>query len=200
MVLNPRPVPPNQDLGYAPSQAPERSLAEEMGAVVDDARQLLTDFGLRPYRVFSVLYQWSGGEVGRGRITLVREAEFLPTPLVDLRPVRTTPRNAGKVEEGVVHLREVSSRYTEEQISGLLFQEGLQPGQEGFVEVLHDGRDGPAPKRRRFQVTGAPWHDAERFEWVTRMVRARPDRKRSKKPAERTETPERLVNPLMGEE
>jgi hypothetical protein len=199
MVLNPRPIPPNLDTGLGPHPAPERSLAEELGELVDDARQLNTDFGLRPYRVFSVLYEWSGGAVGKGRVQRVREQEFLPTPLVDLRPVRSTPRNAGKVEEGQVTLREVSPRYTEDQIAGLLFQDGLGVGQEGFVEVQYDRRGGLA-KRRRFGVHGVPWHDAEKFEWVVRMVRARPDRKRSGKPNERTDIPERILNPLMAEE
>ncbi len=35
---------------------------------VDDARQLLTDFGLRPYRVFLVWIGWTADENADGRI------------------------------------------------------------------------------------------------------------------------------------
>ena len=162
-------------------------------------RQLKTDLGLRPYRVVSVLLSWSGRKVGVGIPSVVREVERLPTPLVDLSPVRTSNRSAGKVEEGSAYLREVSPRYTEAELQGVLFQGELQPGQEGFLEVRHDSRDG-VTERRRFGVEGVPYRAAGKFQWVVKLKRQRPDRKTDGKLDERTEFPERITNPLMAED
>ena len=172
---------------------------EELGETADELRQLYTDLGLRPYRVFSVLVQWSGGKIGKGVADVVRETEFLPTPLVDLAPVWTEMKSAGKVEDGVATLREISPRLTEDQVRGLFFQDALKPGQEGFIEVVEDARDGQSP-RRRFGVRGAPYRRAGKFEWACRLQRARKDRKRSGELDEPTSNPARLQNPLMDEE
>ncbi len=52
--------------------------AECLIGIVDESRQLLTDFGLRPYRVFLVWIGWTADEDGDGRISsepLVRDAD-----------------------------------------------------------------------------------------------------------------------------
>jgi hypothetical protein len=173
---------------------------EELAAVADDLRQLNTDFGLRPYRVFSVVVAWSGGVIGRGLAAVVSETELLPTPLVDLRPVRGTMRTGGQVEEGMATLKEVSPRYTEEDIETLFHQQPLPKGHEGFLEVRMDRRDGVRVKRRRFTVRGVPYRDAAEFDWEVRIMRQRRDRKPDGKLSERTDLPERVKNPLMAEE
>lgn len=173
---------------------------EDLAGVADDLRQLYTDFGLRPYRVFSVVVAWSGGSIGRGNAAVVSEKEFLPTPLVDLRPVRTTMRTGGRVEDGDGYLKEVSPRYTEEDIQALFHQHPLPAGHEGFLEVRVDARDGTAVPRRRFVVQGAPYRRADAFDWAVRMSRQRADRTPLGKLAERTDMPERMTHPLMAEE
>lgn len=45
-----------------------QTCAEQMIECVDSARQLLTDFGLRPYRVFLVWVRWTADEDADGRI------------------------------------------------------------------------------------------------------------------------------------
>lgn len=153
-----------------PDPAPQLSLTEEMAELADEMRQLQTDFGQRPYRVFSVTTQWSAGEIYRGDESVICEKEFLPTPFVDLRPMYTTMTEAGRFEHGDIVLREVSPSLTEDQIRELCFNGvELPPGQQGFIEIRYDSRKGGQPERRRFSVRGVPWHDAERFEWVVTL-------------------------------
>jgi hypothetical protein len=194
---NPRQPHPARDSSKHPNPAPGRSPVEGFGELVDSLRQLYTDFGLRPYRVFSVLIEWSGGQVGVGTARVVREQEFLPTPLVELDGLKTTPKDAGKVEEGGAWLKELSPRLTESDVESLVG--ARQQGQETFVEVQHDARDGVSP-RRRFSVHGVPMRDVGGFQWKVRLIRARPDRKADGALDERTALPERLLNPLMVEE
>lgn len=196
---NPRaggvPGPP----GLHPNPAPSRSLVEELADVADDLRQLQTDFGLRPYRVFSVLQHWSGGRVGAGLVATVREIEFLPTPLVDVLPVKRRMTEGGFTEDGDTWLKEISPRLTEDEVQNLVAPQGLQAGDDPFIEVRMDARDGQS-ERRRYTVQGPPVRDAGAFQWKVRLVKANPDRSRQGEPTgERQAFPERLRNPLMAE-
>lgn len=178
----PNPRPDSPDTEQAPLVRPACSLAESMGDLVDDVRQMYTDFGLRPYRLFSIVVRWSGGQRGRGEPTVVSEREFLPTPLIKWggrgsgdHGGAATP--GGVEERGTVQVTELSPRYTEDEIRGLFHvQRGqLQPGEEGFLEMVMDGRDGLAI-RRRFVVKGTPWRDAEGFQWRSTLL-AQDDRR-----------------------
>jgi len=164
--MNPRAQTPNTDPALGPNPAPGRSLAEEFGEAVDEMRQLHVDAGMRPYRVFVVTLEWPSGEIGRGEPRVKRETELLPTPVVDLRPTTTYIRSAGRVERGGAKLSEVSPRYTEEEIAGLF---ECSATLQSFVEVTVDSRDGNA-KRRRFGVVGAPWRDADAFDWKVKLT------------------------------
>lgn len=176
--VNPRMVPPDRDPGLHPNPSPERSIVESLGAVVDDARQLLTDFGMRPYRVFSIVVEWSGSDRGRGLPRVVSEQEILPTPEVDFAGLRGQMRSAGKVDTGGATLRELSPRLTEEDIELLFHVQPLPAGQEGFIEIQMDRRDGEA-RRRRFVVQGAPQRKPEDFEWTVRLASQEGKRERS---------------------
>ena len=59
---NPRLETANNDPAVNPDNSPGSSLINEMGSVADDLRQLYTDFGAHPYRVFSSCLR-----VARGR-------------------------------------------------------------------------------------------------------------------------------------
>lgn len=175
---NPRALTANNDPREHANPQPQQSLVESLGGLVDELRQLHTDFGLRPYRVFSVVIGYSGGEVGRGTASVVSEAELLPTPkLVDMKSVRGISRPAGFDEEGNITLRQISPRYTEDDISEIFFQQPLPKGSLGFLEVRVDERDG-STKRRRFTVKGTPFRDAGKFEWSVRLTSQSHDRNR----------------------
>lgn len=165
--------------GGRPNPAPERSLVEDMHGVVNDARQMLTDFGLRPYRVFSVKVRWTGGAVGRGEPVVIEEREFLPTPEVSVRPVRRDLRAGGAVERGRTTLRQINPDLTEDEIRGLCHC-GAQhaTGVQGFVEVRIDERDG-STVRRRFTVASAPAREAGAFQWVVDLEKQDENRTRA---------------------
>lgn len=176
--FNPRPQTPNNDPREHPNQQPGRSLTEELGATVDDLRQLYTDFGQRPYRVFSVIVSWSGGSSGRGDAVVQQETELLPTPLVvDMKSVRGRATPGGFDEAGGITIKQISPRYTEDDIRALFFVQPLPVSKDGFLEVRVDSRDGET-RRRRFVVKGAPYRDAGKFDWSARMVLQSHDRDR----------------------
>lgn len=143
---------------------PIDSFTEEMGAVADEVREIRVEFGQRPYRVFSVVYEWSGGEEGRGELSIVSEREFRPRPHVDLRPTRHEMTAAGEKMVGSARLTEVSPRMTEEQIFAFT-QMPLKRGQFSFIEVRMDERDGTQVVRRRYIVRDIPYRNAKKFWW-----------------------------------
>lgn len=161
---NPRARTGNNTPGIRPNPAPQLSLVESLYGVADDLRQLYTDFGMRPYRVWSVVYRWTGGGDGLGDLELVSELEFLPTPRVDLQPLRSEIKPAGEVTRGTVELSEISPRYTERQITGALLDRALTAGEVAFVEIRVDARDG-ATVRRRVTIADVPWRDPDKFSW-----------------------------------
>lgn len=128
--------------------------------VADDLRQLYTDFGLRPYRVFLVWVEWTADEnddglvqdeealldddeVGIGRPRLVHEVEILPTPLVgDLSGVGKRQDPTGLTESGGISVSQITMSFSEDVLMGLLHPfrdaahpETLRPGLEFFWEV-----------------------------------------------------------------
>lgn len=169
-----KPPTPNLDGdlpgGLRPSSRATRSTAAQLSEIVDEGRQLMTDEGFRPYRVFSVLERWSGGRIGAGTVKLVRVVEFVPPPYVDFQPLRRKYGGAGTVERGDILLRKISARYTEEELFSLT-KPDTAPGEVASIEIQHDGRFDRAqiPRRRRFVISGVPWLDQARFEWIVRM-------------------------------
>lgn len=172
---NPRPVPPDRDPSLHPLARPSSSLVESLGDVVDDARQIVTDLGLRPYRVFSVVVRWSGGEVGKGDPCVESEVELLPTPKVvffgevGVGGLTTKMTEGGLSERGDAKMMEISPRYTEDDVRQLFHLQPLPAGLDGFVEVRMDARDGSSI-RRRFAVL-VPQRRAEKFDWIVRLKR-----------------------------
>jgi len=175
---NPRVITPNDDSRIGPSPRPEESLANCLGAVADDLRQLYTDFGLRPYRLFSIVTAWSGGEHGRGEERLVSETELLPTPRVSLASLRGSLSDGGLRERGNLRVDQISPRYTEEDIYAIFHLHPLPPQFTGWLEVREDARDGAYPPRRRFTVAGVPARSADQFWWEVDLVQQDPARNR----------------------
>ncbi len=165
-----------------PHPNPDASLVGEFDDVIDEMRQLQTDVGARPYRVFAVVIEWSGKEVGKGDPRVIVERELLPTPLVRLRGVRVERTSIGKAERGYTELSELSPGYTEEELQRSFHVKQLTEGVEAFYEIQQDRRDPGAP-RRRFTLVSPPERDVENFQWVLRLGRQDPDRARDGKPA-----------------
>lgn len=175
---NPRPITPDTDPALEPNPAPEASLVEDMGELVDDLRQMYTDFGLRPYRLFSIVTNWTGGAKGRGDQVIKTETELLPTPLItNVDSLRGDLKSGGNTERGGVRVSEISPRFTEDDIREIFHLQPLPAGHEAFLEMRVDGRDGNTI-RRRFTIQGAPWRRADRFDWTIRLLEQDPMRSR----------------------
>lgn len=178
MSTNPRPVTPNTDHRLHSNVDPSRSLVEELGGIVDEARQMVTDLGLRPYQVWSVVVRWSGGERHRGTASVRSELQFLPTPNVDgVARVSKDLREGGSVVRGTVRMTELSPRYTEDDIELLFPRSTLAQGEEHFIEVRHDARDGRT-ERRRYVVSALPERRPGRFDWEVQLTKQDEDRTR----------------------
>lgn len=187
---NPRTNTPDRDPSLEPPRNPGQSLFEELGAIADDVRQINVDLGGRPYRCFSVVVRWSGGQIGKGTAAVVSETELTPTPFVDLRPMRSEMTAAGKKEAGFVKMKELSPRFTEDDIRTLFHVQPLPAGHQGFIEVRHDQRDGETA-RRRYTVRGVPWRDIDNFQWIARMSDEEQNRNRDGTLSERQYHPGR---------
>ena len=149
-------------------------LAGSLIQTVDDLRQLNSDFGIRPYRVFATRVKWTGGEIGRGQPEVTETVEITPAPLVkDLTNVKGVVRSGGFVERGDARLTQWSARYTEAQITQLLPPKTRDT--EAFIEVMNY-HDGTEPKRRRFIVQGVPEYEPQNFQWKMTLLRQDSDR------------------------
>lgn len=178
--------PLDESLQDAPC-SPGMSLVEELGSVADDLRQLATDLGARPYRVFSIVVGWTGGAVGRGDQSILEETELLPTPSIDLSTIRYIVTSGGKTDDGRVKMYEVSPRYTHDEIK-TLFSRQLGPAEQQFIEVRLDERFGADPVRHRLTLSGVPYYDATGFQWVLSLLVQQEERKRTGELSERERT------------
>lgn len=146
------------------------NLTEEFAALADDMRELYTDFGQRPERVFSVVYSWSGGEEGKGDLAIVSEREFLPRPLVDTKNSRFENTEAGQRMQGSAKLTEVSWRMTEDEIFAYFPVAPLPRGHFAFIEVRTDARDGVFVVRKRYTVKDPPYRNIKHLCWEVPLI------------------------------
>lgn len=154
------------------------SLVERISARVPDRLQgLRVRLGAVPWRTFVLHYRWTGGEVGRGRPELVLATELTPSPMVlGEGDLRQAPMEAGGDTQGGVRFTRISPRYTEDELN--LFALDLPAGEEKFLEVVHDGRDGMAPKRRAYALTSLPERNPTTGEWTLKATLTTDSRER----------------------
>lgn len=188
-------VPSRNRCDIAPNERPERSLVECFGEIADDLRQLATDFGARPYRVFLVTVEWDGEKPGRGKQSVISEEELLPTPNVDLSSISYLITAAGRTDQGTVRMYEVSPRYTEDELHRMIGSE-LEDNQQTFIEVRLDAREGSEPIRHRLTFSGVPYYDAEGVQWILTLKIQYENRTKSGQLSERITTTDK--GPLIG--
>lgn len=135
------------------------TLGEDLVQTADDIRQLYTDFGLRPYKIFQVWIGWtldenddgvvSGVElllgeveVGAGRPVLLCERELLPTPAIQVGGVSKRLDVTGDTESGGLLVTQISPRFSEDELVGLVYPyrdearpNTLKAGIDFFYEV-----------------------------------------------------------------
>lgn len=93
------------------------SLRDELIPVVDEARSLVAELGLRPRSVARILRTWSGGAVGKGLISAETGTVLEPTPKVrDVSERQSGP--GGLYQVGDLLISQVSASYPETWLWG----------------------------------------------------------------------------------
>jgi hypothetical protein len=187
-----------------PLRDPTRSLVARLAGrpgrvgVVDKVRQIATNLGARPLRVFLVWTTWTGERRGEGEERLLQELEILPTPVVsDPTAIARNPYAAGTLPVGAVSVTEIScGQFSEDLLRGWKLPGGDpidERRMDFFWEVREDGRTaGRAPERRRFRVLGDVYLDAENVQFKVILERASADRRRDGSPHGRPPPPYRI--------
>jgi hypothetical protein len=164
----------------------DSALASALTPVVDEIRQLYTEFGVRPYQVFLIHMQWSGNRIGEGSAVEISRREILPTPqVVDMGSTTEVLRQFGLTEEGGLVVDQVSTKYTEDDLMGrtpdlidpTMPRTGLSTV-EFFWEVIESRPSNPASVPRRYVPVGVPMLSRDRFQW--RVALAKQDYNRSR--------------------
>jgi hypothetical protein len=169
-----------------PLEQPNNTFVTRIGDTVDRIRQLYTNFGLRPYRVFLVHQRWDGGRRGRGNPVEIARREILPTPRIpDMSATNEVIRFAGLQEEGGLTIDQISSKYTEDDLMGrtpdlddpAMTRSGAEDV-EFFYEVVQASRSHPEPVRRRYVPTAVPNLAAGGFQWKVVLTKQEFNRNR----------------------
>ena len=158
------------------------TLIEQLGPVIANVRASLhNQLGTRPYRVFLVTREWSGGERGRGDSTVTRtELGCGKDASGRIAPPRFTAPGLGYQigQEGVIEvgtgtIDEIDPTMIEAQLSNLGRLDGTQAA---YIEVRQDARDGGAPDLpvRRFALDGAPMRLPTGLQWTMRIRATEP--------------------------
>lgn len=157
-----------------------KTLARRFIPLVDQLRDLLSKFGLRPYKVRIVRAKWSGGERGVGTLSEISELVLLPTPRIhDLISLTEIVQPVGLDEIGAVMLDEISGRFTEDELMGRDSDGSQIPlDEEMFYEVEFPRPDGKAGPRRRFFPRSAPHYAAGKLQWMVHLEKVHEDRAR----------------------
>lgn len=157
------------------------SVLEGLADAVDQARDVATAIGARPYSVWLVWTRWSDGKRGRGVEETIRERVVLPTPLLTAKSdILSLLTSHGTSEQGFVRASEISVvRYQEDELRGLKpGGEKPDPAEQFYWEVRYPQRNAPAIVKR-FSVRGVPEKDMENIQWVIDLTRSNEDRTRA---------------------
>lgn len=175
------------DVHPVPPHLVGKTLAQDLVPIVDDIRQIATDFGVRPYRVFMVHIQWTGPARGIGEPQEISRREILPTPVVaDMSATARTLAAVGMVEEGSIRLSKISASLTEDDLLGrtpdLAMFDGTRRDRrnvEFFYEVVQARPTGTEPAvRRRFVPESAADLKPGMAGWTISLRKQQQDRSR----------------------
>lgn len=130
------------------------AMRDDLQPVVDDARQLVDDLGLRAFTVVVRTVTWSGGRPGSGTASN-SDLTLSPKPRVRPPSPRYTFLEPGRFEDGDRVVDRISRDYTEAQLDGGAMAAGVE-----LVWLI----DGEA-----YRLVGKP--DQRNFEWRAQLRR-----------------------------
>jgi len=148
------------------------------GGVVDQARSLAEDVGMRPYRVILRWARSKGGEVGAGREAGPWSYEIRPRPKVTgYAAIARNPTVIGVVPTGTVRVEEVPLWLPFEALVGHRHPErreafdGPAEGVRFWYEVDVVEAADPSFKPQAFRLDGLPERDEGNAQWVFMLAR-----------------------------
>ena len=158
-----------------PESATKRSLLASLSPVVDRIRQIRTDLGLSPYRVFLVHWRWPGKR-GLGRPVETARVEITPTPKIsDMNGVAFAVASFGTTEGGGLYVSKISQRYSEEDLIGTTpdMMDPARPqtslfNMEFFWEIQLRNH---SSKARRYIPAGVPMFDRSGLHWHLNLTK-----------------------------
>jgi hypothetical protein len=158
-----------------PESPARRSLADSLGPTVDRIRQLRTDMGLAPYRVFLVHWRWPSKR-GLGRPVEIARDEVLPNPKIsDMTGTLIGVAAFGATEGGGLFVSKISTKYSENDLLGRTpdLVDSVRPktsasNVEFFWEVQL-ARGGSKP--RRYIPQGVPMLDRSGIQWKISVIK-----------------------------
>lgn len=165
-----------------PAGAAARTVLARIVPAIDNARQIATEIGARPYQVFLVWGRWGGEERGDGTFKETARMQLVPNPLVETMSFTRTPQSAGVLPVGAVRVSQISQSYTQPMLQGDALPTGgdfnLQDRKNDFFyEVTLDDRTPTEnPERARFRLLSGPVLMPTRVSWEMQLERSSEDR------------------------
>jgi hypothetical protein len=99
-------------------EQPDDLFTTEVAPVLDEARGIIEELGLRPYRVFLVIDRYTGPERKQGALEERKLTEIKPAPVVRFASTAKIAMSGGLLQEGSATLEEISRTFTKEQLRG----------------------------------------------------------------------------------
>lgn len=157
-----------------------RTLAGSLVGTVDSIRDLYACFGARSYTVHLVRTRWSGGERGTGVEEVISEEQLLPVPRVTgLDGLDRAAGPTGMTEQGSIRIDQISARYTEDQLLGIVDGRAIPLDQQFYWEVRALSLGAQPVARRRMAPSSSPELDRLNMQWTMRFARQMADRGRA---------------------
>jgi len=165
-----------------PAGAAARTVLARIAPAIDNARQVATEIGARPYQVFLVWGNWGGKERGEGTFGELARLQLLPNPKVEIMQFTNTPYSAGQLPVGALRVSGISSTYTQpvlqgERLPGERAFDKRNRRNDFFYEVILDDRSPSInPERARFRLLAGPTLMPTRVSWEMQLERSSDDR------------------------
>lgn len=155
-----------------------RNLCVALGPSIDRIRQIATDLGVRPYRVWLVHIKWPGKK-GLGFPQVISKREILPTPRVrDMASTGLSLSAYGLTEVGGLTVDQISAKYSEDDLRGRTpdMVDTVDPRTndshvEFYYEVQESRPTTPPPQPRRYVVNGVPSLNRNGMHWIVSLTK-----------------------------
>ncbi len=150
----------------------EGSLGVCLQPVIDGARGIIHDLGLRGYRVFLI---WQKRD-NKQRFVEFKRIQLYPVKVTSLTGVGWQSSPSGMLQQGEITISEISPAQADGRTLFGQVQElnySLDPDIEFFYEVQPRDRcasDALGVQPARFTPSSLPYYDAEGFQWVVDLV------------------------------